>query len=231
KPWQVFSREVLLEQVWGYRHQADTRLVNVHVQRLRAKVERDPERPEVVLTVRGVGYRAGAQSQQTAGIVILSSARARFRGRLRGLLLLWRSSLRLLVVSMTFAAGMIALFALGAVLSGQVRDGLFDERLEQVLADAALRADSAQRRFDAATANSTQEDQQLANDTVRASQETASGTDAAVLLRAEPSTGPIHIVPTATDITLRDVISPELRAQVEEQQFQQWQSVEVPVGE
>lgn len=63
KPWQVFSREVLLEQVWGYRHQADTRLVNVHVQRLRAKVERDPERPEVVLTVRGVGYRAGGQTQ------------------------------------------------------------------------------------------------------------------------------------------------------------------------
>lgn len=62
KPWQVFSREVLLEQVWGYRHQADTRLVNVHVQRLRAKVERDPENPEVVLTVRGVGYRAGAQA-------------------------------------------------------------------------------------------------------------------------------------------------------------------------
>jgi two-component system response regulator MtrA len=59
KPWQVFSREVLLEQVWGYRHAGDTRLVNVHVQRLRSKVERDPERPEVVLTVRGVGYKAG----------------------------------------------------------------------------------------------------------------------------------------------------------------------------
>jgi two-component system response regulator MtrA len=59
KPWQVFTREVLLEQVWGYRHAADTRLVNVHVQRLRSKVERDPERPEVVVTVRGVGYKAG----------------------------------------------------------------------------------------------------------------------------------------------------------------------------
>lgn len=59
KPWQVFSREALLEQVWGYRHQADTRLVNVHVQRLRAKIERDAEHPEVVVTVRGVGYRAG----------------------------------------------------------------------------------------------------------------------------------------------------------------------------
>ena len=59
KPWQVFTREVLLEQVWGYRHSADTRLVNVHVQRLRSKVEHDPENPEVVLTVRGVGYKAG----------------------------------------------------------------------------------------------------------------------------------------------------------------------------
>jgi two-component system, OmpR family, response regulator MtrA len=59
KPWQVFSREVLLEQVWGYRHAADTRLVNVHVQRLRSKIERDAEKPEIVVTVRGVGYKAG----------------------------------------------------------------------------------------------------------------------------------------------------------------------------
>jgi two-component system response regulator MtrA len=64
KPWQVFTREVLLEQVWGYRHAADTRLVNVHVQRLRSKVETDPENPEIVLTVRGVGYKAGASGQQ-----------------------------------------------------------------------------------------------------------------------------------------------------------------------
>jgi len=59
-PRQVLTREVLLEQVWGYQHATDTRLVNVHVQRLRSKIERDPEHPEVVLTVRGVGYKAGA---------------------------------------------------------------------------------------------------------------------------------------------------------------------------
>ena len=59
KPRQVFTREVLLEQVWGYRHAADTRLVNVHVQRLRSKIERDPEHPEIVVTVRGIGYKAG----------------------------------------------------------------------------------------------------------------------------------------------------------------------------
>ena len=60
KPQHVFSREMLLEQVWGYHYKADTRLVNVHVQRLRAKVELDPDNPKIVTTVRGVGYRAGA---------------------------------------------------------------------------------------------------------------------------------------------------------------------------
>lgn len=59
RPGQVFTREALLQEVWGYRHAADTRLVNVHVQRLRAKIEQDPEAPEIVLTVRGVGYKAG----------------------------------------------------------------------------------------------------------------------------------------------------------------------------
>jgi two-component system response regulator MtrA len=59
KPRHVFTRDQLLEQVWGYRHVADTRLVNVHVQRLRAKVETDPEHPDIVVTVRGVGYKAG----------------------------------------------------------------------------------------------------------------------------------------------------------------------------
>ena len=58
-PGQVFTREVLLQDVWGYRHQADDRLVNVHIQRLRAKIEKDPENPEIVLTVRGLGYKAG----------------------------------------------------------------------------------------------------------------------------------------------------------------------------
>jgi two-component system response regulator MtrA len=59
KPWQVYTREQLLTEVWHYRNPADTRLVNVHVQRLRSKVEHDPENPQIVMTVRGVGYKAG----------------------------------------------------------------------------------------------------------------------------------------------------------------------------
>ncbi|MEL5992010.1 MtrAB system response regulator MtrA [Microbacterium phosphatis] len=66
KPQQVFSREELLEQVWGYHYKADTRLVNVHVQRLRAKIELDPDNPKIVTTVRGVGYRAGAVTDAAA---------------------------------------------------------------------------------------------------------------------------------------------------------------------
>lgn len=63
-PNQVFSRDELLRDVWGYPHAADNRLVNVHVQRLRSKVERDPENPELVLTVRGIGYKAGGHSHR-----------------------------------------------------------------------------------------------------------------------------------------------------------------------
>jgi two-component system response regulator MtrA len=60
EPGRVFTRDALLSEVWGYRHSTDTRLVNVHVQRLRSKIEHDPENPEIVVTVRGVAYKAGA---------------------------------------------------------------------------------------------------------------------------------------------------------------------------
>jgi two-component system response regulator MtrA len=59
EPGRVFTREALLSEVWGYRPATDTRLVNVHIQRLRSKVEIDPENPTIILTVRGVGYKAG----------------------------------------------------------------------------------------------------------------------------------------------------------------------------
>ena len=57
-PEQVFSREVLLQKVWGYHHPGDTKLVNVHMTRLRQKIEDDAESPSVIRTVRGVGYQA-----------------------------------------------------------------------------------------------------------------------------------------------------------------------------
>ena len=57
-PGQVLSRDVLLDRVWGYDYLGDSRLVDVAIQRLRAKVERDPAAPELIQTVRGAGYKA-----------------------------------------------------------------------------------------------------------------------------------------------------------------------------
>jgi DNA-binding response OmpR family regulator len=56
-PGRVFSREMLLDRVWGYGYFGDGRLVDVHVRRLRTKVEVDPANPRHVVTVRGLGYR------------------------------------------------------------------------------------------------------------------------------------------------------------------------------
>jgi two-component system, OmpR family, response regulator MtrA len=58
-PGRVLSRELLLENVWGYDYLGDSRLVDMAIQRLRAKIEVDPGEPRLIETVRGVGYRAG----------------------------------------------------------------------------------------------------------------------------------------------------------------------------
>jgi two-component system response regulator MtrA len=59
RPKQVFTRQLLLELVWNYDYLGDSRLVDAAIQRLRAKVEEDPKQPELIKTVRGVGYRFG----------------------------------------------------------------------------------------------------------------------------------------------------------------------------
>jgi DNA-binding response OmpR family regulator len=56
-PGRVFSREVLLERVWGYGYFGDGRLVDVHIRRLRTKIDVDPANPRHVVTVRGLGYK------------------------------------------------------------------------------------------------------------------------------------------------------------------------------
>ena len=58
---RVFGREMLLERVWGYDYMGESRTVDVHVQRIRHKIEPDPDQPRYLLTVRGIGYRFAAQ--------------------------------------------------------------------------------------------------------------------------------------------------------------------------
>ncbi|MFD6103658.1 helix-turn-helix domain-containing protein, partial [Nocardia salmonicida] len=61
-PGRVLSRSVLLERVWDQGFFGDERIVDVHVRRLRTKIERDPSDPRIVVTVRGLGYRLDVQS-------------------------------------------------------------------------------------------------------------------------------------------------------------------------
>jgi DNA-binding response OmpR family regulator len=61
RPNQVFTREILLQQVWEYDYFGDSRLVDVHVRRLRGKIEDDPRDPQIVQTVRGLGYKVAAE--------------------------------------------------------------------------------------------------------------------------------------------------------------------------
>ena len=63
RPNQVFTREVLLQQVWEYDYFGDSRLVDVHIRRLRGKIEDDPRDPRIVQTVRGLGYKIAADGR------------------------------------------------------------------------------------------------------------------------------------------------------------------------
>ncbi|MEO6410968.1 MAG: winged helix-turn-helix domain-containing protein, partial [Pedococcus sp.] len=56
-PGRVLSRQVLLERVWDRDYFGDERIVDVHIRRLRLKIEKDPGSPELLVTVRGLGYR------------------------------------------------------------------------------------------------------------------------------------------------------------------------------
>ena len=142
----------------------------------------------------------------------------------------WRRSLRFRVATTTVVVGVVALAVLGALLSNQVRGGLFDDRRDQVLADAATRAEVAQQRFDSATVSSAQEVQQLANDLVQSLQETSVGTVGVLLMRSPDPDEPVLILDPVTDNTLRDLISEDLREIVRNERFQQWQSVAIGSG-
>ncbi|MEM5819139.1 MAG: helix-turn-helix domain-containing protein, partial [Desulfitobacterium hafniense] len=56
-PGKVYTRDELLERIWGYEYAGDTRTVDVHVRHLRQKIEKDPSNPEYIETLRGIGYR------------------------------------------------------------------------------------------------------------------------------------------------------------------------------
>lgn len=150
----------------------------------------------------------------------------RAKVRLRVLARAWRRSLRVRVSVTTVAVGLVALLTLGAALSGQVRDSLYDARVDEVLTDAAVRADVAQSAFDSSNAARQQDVQQLINDIV-GSLEITSGAEGVLLLRSpdQPSQ-----FPEVSPDDLRPLIDDDLREAVREESLQLWQPVGIPSG-
>ena len=148
--------------------------------------------------------------------------------RLRRLTWAWRSSLQLRMLTLTLTGGLLALAVLGGYLAVSVRDGLFTQRVDQVLAESARAAAQAQETFDASTATTAPEVQQLLNDTVRGLRAGGSGEREVSVLRTSGQQQPILVTGASTDSTMVTLVSAELRADTAAGEGQRWQSVGWP---
>jgi two-component system sensor histidine kinase MtrB len=142
----------------------------------------------------------------------------------------WQTSLRVRVIASTVGLGALAVVVLGWYLTAEIRDGMFNERVEQMLSDAAERTATARESIDYATATTGAEIQQLANDLVGSLQGAGSGAIGTLLVRSPSDLGQVVIIDPVTDRALIGLVSPELRAAVQRDGGQQWQSVAVPDG-
>ncbi|MGC5628419.1 MtrAB system histidine kinase MtrB [Georgenia sp. Z1344] len=155
------------------------------------------------------------------------SWRARLRRRAFDLARRWRGSLAVRVVTVTAIGGMLGLGIIGAVVSVEIRDRLFDARVEQVVGDAADRAARAQATLDDSLSSTPSEAQQAATDIVDLSQGAAPGVIGTVITRDEEhQSGPTILEPTSS-AAIRDVISAEMHAAVEPGASLHWQSATV----
>ena len=159
-----------------------------------------------------------------------STLRRRLRRKLLRLMQSWRSSLTVRVVSTTVLGGLLALGIVGGVLSAQIREGLYEERVDQMLQDAALQRQEAQEMFDSSTATTSQDVQGVANDWLESL--SLSGTDADyAYLRSSPSSdSPVDFqdLVNVGGYDLPSLVSEDLSTAVEEEGGQHWQPISLP---
>jgi two-component system sensor histidine kinase MtrB len=155
-------------------------------------------------------------------------ATVRAGSRARRLARSWRGSLQAKVITWTLATGMVALVIVGGYLSVSVRDGLFDARVDQVLRESARAASQAQETFDASTATTAPEVEQLLNDLVLALRSGGSGEREVFILRTRGQQQPILVTGRSTDSNLVSLVSDDLRDATAQGEGQRWESVAWP---
>ncbi|QCB93165.1 HAMP domain-containing histidine kinase [Cellulomonas shaoxiangyii] len=153
--------------------------------------------------------------------------RVRAARRVRTVARWWRSSLQVRVLTSTLAIGLVALALLGVYVGARISSGLFDARRDQVLEEGARSTQQAQDVFSSATATTRADVQQLLRDVTLAQRSGGSGEREVFLLRAPGQQSTVEVGATATDRSLVDLVSRELKAATAGG-GQQWQSVTVP---
>lgn len=140
----------------------------------------------------------------------------------------WRSSMQLQVVSTALIVSLVSMAALGGYLTSSIRDGLFTQRLDQLLIESARSTEQAQATFDASSANSADQVQQLLNDMILRMRSSGSGSREVFLWRPENSLAPISVIDRNTAPELSGLITTELRHRTTSEEGQHWQSVGLP---
>jgi len=143
----------------------------------------------------------------------------------------WRSSLQVRVITSTLVIGLATVLALGGYLSDRIRDGMFTQRLDEILDESARSTRQAQDTFDAAPANT--QLQQLFVDLIEALQVGGTGQrDVFIQRPADPADdgASAFVNPVVSDERLVPLISDKLRRSVADREGQRWQSVAIPVG-
>nr|WP_296179483.1 MtrAB system histidine kinase MtrB [uncultured Mobiluncus sp.] len=139
-----------------------------------------------------------------------------------------RRSLALRMASIMLVATLVILFAVGIYASTAIKNGIFQERLNQVLEEAATQARSAQNRFDQAPASTVEQVQSLAQDVVTSISTLTSGSSApAVLILRNPSETSSFVINEIATQNMREVITSQLREAVQQKTGQHWQSIEI----
>lgn len=141
----------------------------------------------------------------------------------------WTRSMLLRVITSTLVVGLAAVAVLGAYVTTQIRDGLVEKRVERILVESARDIDSTQQVFDASTAETPGELQQLVFDQGEALSKLGGESRSEVLLRAPTNDSDVFLTPFGEQ-RLLPLITPALREAVTEESSQYWQPAELPSG-
>jgi two-component system sensor histidine kinase MtrB len=178
-----------------------------------------------------VNLQAGSGSAVAQAGVVASRGWGRVARAVGSVIHAWRASLQVRVITSTLVVGTGALAVLGVYLSNWIADGMYDQRVDQLLSESAANTGSAQSTFSNFSASTPDEVEQLVIQLISLQTVGRAGVGEGVVMLRSPGNLPQFVVSdrATVDAEYARLISPELRAAVRESEVQQWMPVAIPV--